>query len=81
MTILNEKENIATNIEFNLAIVRACNEIEKIICDVRASFKEKVKGAEYCLPSVITKVQSERSVAAEKLGNLISKTDFKVVKK
>lgn len=79
MNILSEKKDISTDIEYNLAIVRACNEIEKIICDVRASFKDKVKGAEYCLPSLITKVHSERSVAAEKLGNLISKTDFRLL--
>lgn len=63
-------------IEYNLAVVRVCNEIENLILDFRTRFKGKVKDAEYSLGNIYSKVNAERRGAAEVLGLLISRTDY-----
>lgn len=63
-------------IEYNLAVVRVCNEIENLILDFRTRFKGKVENAEYSLGNIYSKVNAERRDAAEVLGLLISRTGY-----
>lgn len=63
-------------LEYHLAVVRACNEIEVIIRDLRTRFKGKVKDADYSLGEVYNKLNKEREYSARMVGMLVSKTDY-----